>query len=662
MCHHRGMATLTPEVLWSIPRVGAPHALGDGRLLVPVTTYGDDDSPEVTVWRTDPASGDAHAFASGTVSSLSVSPDWGRVAYLRPVNGHRQVHVQPLDGGEAHRVTDLPRGAVGAKWTPDGQIVAIAVVRADSPTLEETADHDPDGRPVVSVTEDAVYRYWDMWLHDVYHPVLVDPETPSVTDLTPGATRMWVWPNTDDPLGDVDVSPDGSLVAFAADDSDPPHLETSWSIFLIGSDGSGLRRIDETRPGNSRRPRFTADGSGLIYGYREQPDFYADRVQLVRYDLTTGDHSELAPGWDRSPEEWRLDGVGRLLFTAEDRGRRRLFRLSSRDGEVEPLTDGGWVSDPTVAPDGTVYVLAQTLTAPPEVHRVGAPLTDNSHLLERVSSFTEPTMSTISLGRTRELTIAGADSEPVQVWVIDPPDAEPDDICPLVHMIHGGPHGVFGDTWHWRWNGQVVAAAGYRVAHVNFHGSTGWGSDFAASIHGAWGDKPYRDVEAATDHLIGLGLVDEDKMAVTGGSYGGYLTAWITAQTDRYSCAIAHAPVTNLGGMYATDIVYGWERATGGSVWSDRHAVDRWSPSAHAPGYATPTLVTAGARDFRVPDTQALELYGILKAKGVPARLASYPDENHWILARLDSIHWYGEFLSWLERWLGGPDEPSPST
>ncbi|CAN5815187.1 S9 family peptidase [soil metagenome] len=650
------MPTLTPEALWSIPRVGAPHPLADGRLLVPVTTHGDADSPEVVVWRVDPTCDTAHIFASGSISSISVSDEAATVVFLRPVDGTPQVHVQPLDGGEARPVTDLPLGAIGAKWASDGQIVAIAVVRADSPTLEETLPRDPEADPEVGVTEDAVFRYWDMWLHEVYHPVLIDPESGAVTDLTPGATRLWAWPNTDSPLDDVDVSPDGRLVAFAADDSDPPHVETSWSIFLVESDGSNLRRVDAGRVGNSRRPRFTSDGSGLVYGYRPQPDFYADRVQLVRHDLNTGADRDLAPDWDRSPEHWLFDEADRLLFTAEHRGRSCLWRHSGDEGDVEQLTDGGWVTDPAVSPDGTIYVLAQSLTAPPEVHHLGGPGGDGNHALVPVTSFTEPAMSSVTLGHARDLTVEGADFESVQVWVIDPPGSEPGARLPLVHMIHGGPHGVFGDMWHWRWNAQVVAASGRRVAHVNFHGSTGWGSEFASSIHGAWEDKPFRDVEAATDHLIGLGLVDENAMAVTGGSYGGYLTAWITTQTDRYSCAVAHAPVTNLGGMYSSDVVFGWGRATGADIWTDRDAVDRWSPSAHASGYRTPTLVTAGARDYRVPETQAIELYGVLKAKGVPARLVVYPEENHWIMTRRHSIHWYRELQGWLDRWMSQPE------
>jgi dipeptidyl aminopeptidase/acylaminoacyl peptidase len=187
---------------------------------------------------------------------------------------------------------------------------------------------------------------------------------------------------------------------------------------------------------------------------------------------------------------------------------------------------------------------------------------------------------------------------------------------------------------------------------VNFHGSTGFGSTFTSSIQGSWGDLPYRDIEATTDHLIGAGLVAEDRMAVAGGSYGGYLAAFITAQTNRYACAVVHAGVTNLGGMYASDITSGRALAYGAEVFEDRSRVDRYSPSSHAAGYATPTLVVHGERDFRVPVTQGLELYGVLKAKGVPARLVYYPGENHWILSPQASLHWYQEVFSWLNLYL----------
>src|SRR5690606_17826461 len=231
-------------------------------------------------------------------------------------------------------------------------------------------------------------------------------------------------------------------------------------------------------------------------------------------DPATGVERELTPDWDRSADDWLFHSDGTLIVTAEEEGRSRLFRLElDRDPPdiPEPLTQDGWSTRPAQAEDGSVYYLTHSLEHPPEVHSLstGAPVTD----------FTAPVLNSIQLGRTQEITVNGAEGDPVQVWLVDPPNGS--NATPsLVHMIHGGPHGSFGDAWHWRWCAQVIAAAGYRVALVNFHGSTGWGDSFARSIHGAWGDLPYRDIEAATDHLVAAGLADPERMAVTGGSYG----------------------------------------------------------------------------------------------------------------------------------------------
>jgi len=234
-----------------------------------------------------------------------------------------------------------------------------------------------------------------------------------------------------------------------------------------------------------------------------------------------------------------------------------------------------------------------------------------------------------------------------------PPEFTPGKQYPLVHMIHGGPHGTFGDLWHARWNAQAFAAPGYVVALVNFQGSTGWGQDFAQRIQGEWAARPFEDVMRATDLLVASGLVDEKRMAVTGGSYGGYMAAWVAGHTDRFRCIVNHAGVADLTGQYASDVTQGRGKAAGGEVWDGLEKQDLWSPVRFAKGMNTPMLVIHGERDYRVPVGQGLLIYGVLKAKGVPARLVYFPDENHWVLKARNSLLWYAEVLGWLKRWLG---------
>ena len=274
-----------------------------------------------------------------------------------------------------------------------------------------------------------------------------------------------------------------------------------------------------------------------------------------------------------------------LIFLAEDHARVALYRLSER-GPAQ-LSVGGTFASPVVDDQGTVFMLRHSYQQPPEVVR----LVGNSEV-HQVTDFSDP--DGVEWGEVEDHTILGADAEPIQFYLIHPPGVEPDARLPLLHLIHGGPHACFGDAWQWRWHAQIFAGFGYRVALVNYHGSTSFGDDYTASIRGAWGDKPFRDIEAVTDHLMGAGLVNESAMGVAGGSYGGYLAAFVTSQTDRYACSIVHAGVTNFGGTYASDITAGCPESYGAEIFEDRAKLDRYSPSSHAAGYNTPTLVIHG--------------------------------------------------------------------
>ncbi len=656
---HVGGRAFTAEDLWAIPRVGSPAPAPDGAwAVVPVTTHDlEKNEGRTRLWMVS-ASGSFEprplTSADANATTPRVSPDGTRVAFVRKreKSEKAQLHVLPLDGGEAEKLTDLPLGAIDPRWFPDGRRIAfLSPVLKGHLTLEATkAELEArEKNPVKAhVTEDRVYRFWDTWLDggEVPHLFVLDLETREVTDLTPDSTRWWDW---NDPVGQYDISPDGAEIAFVADVSSPPHRFLRSGLFTVPVAGGPATLLTADHTGDDLRPRYSPDGASIVYGSQVDPFFYADRVRLMRYDRKGGAHVEIAAGWDRSAANWEFDGAGRIVLLAEDRARMPVFRVAPSGGTPEAVTVGGDASGLAVA-GGTLWFTRQTQSQPAEVWATTATALPGAE--RAITRFTAAALDGVAFGEVQEMEFEGARGDSVQAFLVLPPGFDAKKKWPLVHLIHGGPHGAFSDHFHPRWNGHLFAARGYVVAMVNFHGSTSWGQEFAQCIQGLWGEYPMADIEAATDLLVAAGFVDEKRMAITGGSYGGYLVSWIGSHTDRYACIVNHAGVYNTQAQYASDVTQGRHKAFGGEPWDGLDRIDRWNPARFAHGLNTPMLVLHGELDYRVPIDQGLECYNVLQGKGVPSRLVYFPDENHWVLKPRNSIFWYREVHDWLARFL----------
>ena len=272
--------------------------------------------------------------------------------------------------------------------------------------------------------------------------------------------------------------------------------------------------------------------------------------------------------------------------------------------------------------------------------------------LKQLSHFNDELLAGVAWPSVEEIYFEGAGGDQVQLFLFKPPDFDPSQKYPLVHLLHGGPHGSYSDSFSFGSCPPLMSAPGYLVACVNFHGSTTFGFDFLDSIAGAEGGKPFDDIMKATDYLISLGCVDPERIAVGGGSYGGYLTNWIITQTDRFACAYTHAGGFNQQGMLASDFYRYRERRFGAYPWVNQEIVDKWSPNRYSRNIETPTLIIHGDRDYRVPVTQALELYNTMKLLGMPARLLIFPDESHIVSKPLNHKKWFQEIHAWLQKWF----------
>jgi dipeptidyl aminopeptidase/acylaminoacyl peptidase len=251
-----------------------------------------------------------------------------------------------------------------------------------------------------------------------------------------------------------------------------------------------------------------------------------------------------------------------------------------------------------------------------------------------------------------EFWVKGAEETNVHSFVVKPPGFQENRKYPVLFLIHGGPQGAWSESWSYRWNPQVFAAAGFLVVMPNPRGSTGYGQKFIDEINSDWGGRVYDDIMAVVDHTITLPYADATRMAAAGGSYGGYMVNWMLGHTQRFKALVSHAGVFDLRSMAGeTEELWFpmWEFR--GMPWDNREVYERWSPSYYVNEFKTPTLVIHGDLDYRVPVGQGLQLFTALQMKKAPSKLLLFPDEGHWILKPQNSILWYNSFLDWVSEW-----------
>ena len=246
----------------------------------------------------------------------------------------------------------------------------------------------------------------------------------------------------------------------------------------------------------------------------------------------------------------------------------------------------------------------------------------------------------------------------VYAWVVKPVDFDPAKRYPISFWIHGGPQGSFGDSFHYRWNPQIHAGAGYAVVMVDFHGSTGYGQPFCDSIRGDWGGKPLEDLRKGLAAAVQrYPWLDANRSAALGASFGGYMVNWIAGNwPDGFRCLVSHAgSLDEKFSYFDTEELWFPEWDHLGTPWDNPQSYEKHNPINYVQNWKTPMLVIHGAKDFRVVDTQGLSAFTALQRRGVPSKLLHFPDEGHWITKPHNMIQWQQTVLDWLDQW---PAEP----
>jgi dipeptidyl aminopeptidase/acylaminoacyl peptidase len=661
-----GKKTFDVETLWRLERLGAPSLSPDGaQAVAAVTRYSmEENKGSTSLWLLSTLGGSPRPLTA--CGDKDGQPQWSprgdRIAFVarRAQQGHKdeeaQLYVIAPDGGEACRAASVATGVEAFRWMPDGR--RLVFVSWTWPGLKGTAAQAramADWRKRKETgyaTSEAQYRYWDHQLPAGREPQLHlltlgrDGAEGTVRNLFEGLP--WSLPRAEPDTKLFDVSPDGRRIVFVFDPQPEKRLDNRHALAEMELATRRVTVIVRDDGWTFGAPRYSPDGQRIAFLASHQARKHTAPDQLAVWDRDGGTWEVASAEWDHAVEApllWEEDGQS-LLLTAEQTGRRHLWRFDLPGRRAQRVVGGGTVQ----AFDKRAGMLVTLADAADHPARLVAHPPDGEP--RRIERFNDARLRGLTLARTEEHWITGALGDPVQVWVSYPPGFDPRRRYPILHLIHGGPHTAFGDAFHYRWNVQAFAAAGYVVACVNYHGSSGFGWAFLDSITHRWGELELQDVEAATDWLLTQRWADPRRVFATGGSYGGFMVAWMNGHVSdgRYAAYVCHAGCFDWTAMFADD-AYTWHaKELGAWYWDDMAQVHRQSPHASAGAMSTPTLVIHGALDYRVPDAQGLAYYNTLKARGVEARLLWFPDENHWILEPRNSRQWYGEFLAWLER------------
>jgi dipeptidyl aminopeptidase/acylaminoacyl peptidase len=562
-----------------------------------------------------------------------------------------QIHLLPLDGGEARRLTDLPRGVNAFEWSPDSTSLAVLTSSLGATRKLDARRRGRPAPPKPGETPLSDYRYIDKLGYQYNGTGFIDDQDAHLwlVDAPTGEERRLVAGPT--PESDIAWSPDGTRIAFAANRHPQADTHGRSSVLAVEVATGAVTAIAGGADAAFRKPCWTRDGSAVLaLGGRFTRSEY--RTGIWRF---AADGSEAASGTDllahselkpdaamngdltigEAAHVWPTADGEAVLFTAPVDGSCELWRVSlaSAAGDApERLTEGrhylsGWGAAAVEGQDVLAGIVSAA-TALPEVHALDAGKGErgkDERRLRRLTTLNAELAAEIEWVEPQERRWT-SDGREIQGWLYPAGEGAQ----PLALEIHGGPHTLYGWSPTLEW--QVLAGAGVSVLAANPRGSEGYGEAFNRANLGDWGDGPMADVLAGVDQAVADGLADPARLGVTGGSYGGYLTNWIVGRTQRFKAAVSCRSVSDMSMLFLTGDISSSEWAQiefDRLPWEDPAYFWSISPLSLAASVRTPLLIQHAERDIRCTVGQAEALFTVLRSLRRPVRFMRVPEENH---------------------------------
>ncbi len=660
----------TPEVLLSLGRVGDPQVSPDGTRILYSVNYQDvkENKGNADLWLIDIEGKTPAVNITNTPSSESNAVwinDGAQIAFLyrdpAKEDSKTQVWVMDAKGGNRKPVSEMENGVDGFVISPDGtKIILVSQVKYGK---TQPTDHYADlDKANARIIDDMMYKHWDQWVTEVPHPFVADftgnvvKDPKDILEGTDYESPMLPWGG----IESLAWTADSKQVIYTCRKKTGKEyaFSTNSDLYLFDvASGKTIKNLTEGMMGYDTNPRVFKDKVAFLS--MEHDGYEADKNRIFVLDLKSGEKKDLTENWDYSADDlqWSPDGKF-IYFLAPYQGTIPMFRVNVETQQVDTVTPGinDWHDYAAIVPlkDNKLLTLRHSYAEPNEIFSVEMgkePVkltTTNDALLAKVDS--------ISM---RKEIVKTTDGKDMTVWVVLPPNFDPNKKYPSIFFCEGGPQSPVSQFFSYRWNFRLMASQGYVVIAPNRRGLPGFGTEWNAQISGDYGGQNMKDYMSAATYMKQQPYIDGDRMGAVGASYGGYSVYWLAGNhNNMFACFLAHAGIFNLEAQYLeTEEMWFTQWDLGGPVWEKDNAKAQKTyreanPINFVNNWNTPIMITAGELDYRIVFTQATQAFNAAKIRGIPARMVLFPEENHWILRPQNSLLWQREFFRWLDTWL----------
>ncbi|MCF8234578.1 MAG: S9 family peptidase [Bacteroidales bacterium] len=652
---------MTPEALWSFGRVSDPQVSPDGQKIVYGVTYYSIDqnkgNRELYIMNADGS--DIAKITESPKSEYNAvwRPDGQKIGFLYPTETGMQLWEMNPDGSGRTQITEIKHGVTGFKYAPNQQKILYTkevFIENKFKNLYEGLS-DATGR----LMDDLMYRHWDEWVDTYSHVFFADYDGSKVwndVDIMEGEPYQ----SPLKPFGgieQIDWSPGSKVIAYTSKKlyGKEATLSTNSDIYLYDTETGQTTNMTEGMMGFDVAPLFSPDGNYLAWESMEREGYESDQNRLFIINLNTHEETYASKGFDQNVGSlsWTADSKN-IYFTSDWHGAFNVYKYSLESDVINQVTKGLHDIRTVTAAGDQLIATKQTMKMPTEIYSINP---ENGELTQM--TFTNDwLLEQLKMGDVEERWMTTHDNKNMQVFVIYPPDFDPEKKYPTLLYCKGGPQGPLSQSFHFRWNYQIMAANDYIIVAPARRGVSGFGQAWQEQISGDYHGKSMQDYLTAIDNMSRESFVNEDRLGAIGASAGGYAVFYLAGNHDgRFKAFIAHDGIFNEEAQYLeTEELWfeNWDK--GGPFWDeDNEVVEEvyaHSPHRFVQYWDTPILVIHGEKDYRVVFTQGMTAFNAAVLRDVPAQFLYFPDENHWVLRPQNGILWQRVFFNWLDKWL----------